>query len=122
MNPLVASLVMGAGTLFAQVTTPASPWHNESAIKAWIEQTVEDAPPAGGQVTMLKHWPPKYYSKDESKIGEVWIVPGLDKVTMNGETSYEQDYCVFYVATGKSSLEVALKVPESDLGKYMQGI
>jgi hypothetical protein len=103
----------------ADVTPPPMPWRSEAAIKAWVEQTVTEAPPEGGVVTMLTHWAPKYYSKEISKIGEVWIVPGLDKVVINGKTEYEQDFCVFHVDTGESTLEVALKISESELKKYL---
>jgi hypothetical protein len=98
---------------------PVPPWRDEDAIKAWIVLTVEAAPPAGGTITVLKHWKPHYAKND--KIGEIWIVPSLCNVEMSADNKdHEMQFCVFHVDTGKSEVMVSWGVPDGELPKYLK--
>ena len=98
---------------------PVPPWHDEDAIKAWIISTVQEAPPVGGTVTVLKHWKPHYAKND--KIGEIWVVPALCNVEMSADNKdHEMQFCVFHVDTGKSEVMISFGVPDSELGKYLK--
>ena len=97
---------------------PSSPWRDEDAIRAWIVLTVQYAPPVGGKITVLKHWPPHYAKND--KVGELWVVPALVDVEMSAnQKDKEMDFCVFHVDTAISEVEVSFQVPESEIQKYL---
>jgi hypothetical protein len=123
--PLVTAVGLGQsfegeGGSTADPSPPPSPWKDEAAIRLWVEQTVTETPPAGGIVTMEKHWP-LHYAKNE-KVGEIWIVPALVKVVMSKEEwDHEMVFCVFHVDTGVSDVEVDFQVPEDKVDKYRDG-
>lgn len=91
---------------------------DEPALKEWVESTIVDLPPEGGLVEMIKHWPP-HYSKND-RVGEIWIVPALVKVTAP-DHSFDHDmaFVVWHVDTGKTTVEVMFPVPEDQVPKYL---
>lgn len=92
---------------------------DEKAIKGWIERTVHDAPPVGGLITMLKHWPPHYTNND--RVGEIWIITAVNEVSMgDGREDHELDFCVYHVDTGKSTVEVSMGIPPESLSDYLK--
>jgi hypothetical protein len=93
---------------------------DEDALKQWVENTVRDAPPAGGSVTMLKHWPPKY--ADNDRVGKIWVVPALVDVDMGGgNKGHELAFLVYHMETKKAEMQVAMPISSEDLPKYLGG-
>lgn len=109
--------LLWCGMAFADPPLPEC-INSEKAIKHWVEETIYDSPPAGGIVEMLKHWPPHYANND--KVGEIWIVPALVKVTVaDGTFDHEMAFIAYHVDTGKTSIEVLFGVKEDAVQKYL---
>jgi hypothetical protein len=90
----------------------------EANLKAWVEKAVHDCPPVGGEVTMIKHWPPHYAKND--KVGEIWVVPSVVKVkTEDGKFDHEMAFVVYRVDTNDTKVSVLFKIQEEDLEKYL---
>src|SRR5438132_7981130 len=114
----MSGIALGQEGGSASVSPPPLPWHDENSIRLWVEQTVTEAPPQGGNVTMIKHWPPHYAKND--KVGEIWIVTAICKVIIDKDTQdHELNFCVFHVDTGKSDIAVSMRIPEEKLQEYM---
>jgi hypothetical protein len=117
---LLGLMVIAASTFGAEIVdVPPTFLSTEKDIKSWVERTIHDAPPIGGLVTMIKHWPLKYFDND--RVGKIWIVPALVLLQAeDGTSDHEQDFCVFHVDTGKSTLEVSIPVPDENLPEYLK--
>ena len=119
MKLLILLLCLWCWTAFADPPPPEC-IQNESSLKAWVEKTIHDAPPAGGTIEMLKHWSPKY-AKNEHWPGGIWIVPAFIKVGLdNGTFDHEMAFLAFHCDTDKTSIEVLFGVKEEAVQKYME--
>jgi hypothetical protein len=109
--------------LFTQLVKadPAYPacFNTEAKLKAWIEKTITDAPPPGYTVVMMHHLTPHY--ANNNKVGEIWVVSAVVKVTSDadGSIDHEMCFCVFHADTLESELKVAFKIPENKLQEYL---
>ena len=92
---------------------------DERSLQKWVEQTVHDAPPAGGIITMLHHRVPKYANYPQ--VGPIWIVTAVVLVQMpNSKPEYELDFCAYHVESNISDIEIAIGIPEEKLKEFMQ--
>lgn len=93
--------------------------NTEASIKAWVEDAVRSLPPEGGDIAMIKHWPP-HHAKNE-KVGEIWIVPALVHVVMdNGHIDNEMAFVAYHVDTGETTVELLYGIPDEQLPKYLE--
>ncbi len=100
------------------VTLPPECLGDYASIKTWVEKTVHDAPPVGGDVQMLKHWPLKYAHNE--KVGEIWIVPALISLDLDGKKDHEMVFLVYHCETQKGEIYIVFRVREEDLPKYLK--
>ncbi len=121
MKTLLAfiTVMLGVAANGAQVVVlPPECLGDYAAIKTWVEKTVHDAPPVGGAITMMKHWPIKY--ADNDRVGEIWIVPALVSVDLDGTTDHEMVFLVYHCETKKGEVYIAFNVRDEDLQKYLK--
>lgn len=101
-------------------TDPALPecMATEAAMISWIKQVVHDSPPAGGDIQVLRHWEPKYAKND--KVGEIWILPSVIKIEIDGSVGYAQVFLVYHCETKESEVKIALPIAPDDLPKFLE--
>jgi hypothetical protein len=87
-------------------------------LKPWVEKAVYDIPPAGGEVTMICHWPPRYVKNDN--VGEIWIVPALVKIVLDGKTGFEVAWVVYDLVEKTTDVRAAIGVREDNIKQYLQ--
>ena len=118
MKTLILLSLLWCRVAFADPPLPGC-IHDESSLKTWVEKTIHDAPPAGGTIEMLKHWPPKY-AKNDHWPGGIWIVPAFIKVTIDdGTFDHEMAFLAFHCDTRKTSIEILFGVKEEAVHKYL---
>jgi hypothetical protein len=93
---------------------------SEDALKKWVEDIIRDAPPAGGMVTMLKHWPPKYAHNE--RVGKIWILPAVVAIEMHGYREHEMVFLVYHVENRQGEIRVAWGIPDKALPLYLGGM
>lgn len=78
---------------------------------------IQSAPPAGGVVTVLHEWSARYAKND--KVGEIWILPVLAKVVINGTTEYDQVFIVYHCETQKSDVQLVFGIKPEKVEEYI---
>lgn len=100
--------------------TPELPekFNTKGKFAAYVTDVIQSAPPAGGSVSVLHEWNAHYAKND--KVGEIWILPVLVRVTVDGKTGYDQVFVVYHTDSKTGEIQVDFGVDPEKVGEYIK--
>lgn len=81
---------------------------------AWVSHMLQEAPPAGGEVSVLGHYPPVYNEKNK-----LWVITFVVTMRMADIQEYEIVYCRYFSDTRASDIALVMRPTPGSLNMFL---